>query len=306
MKVLKRKKRYVRKKRIVRAHSQHYHINPMRPRDTNKIPTGKEWVHQPKYDGSRSYLITTPRNTLLVNRRQVEKSRLYPELNQLHKNLGPGHIIDGEVVQITKEEPYGSFLGLSHRDRLKKAEPSIVKKYPLTFIAFDTIKANGKDITKYPLRYRDKVMRRIIPQHNKIKEIKNYQKPPTQQMRRAKAEGIISKKLSSSYQEGKTSSDWLKKKFTKEADLKVLGLTEGTGRRKKFFGAIRVGVYKNGRIREVAKVGSGFSDEQLRQYKKNLPPYLRVKYRKIGSDGRLMETRSLGPRYDITDKDTHL
>jgi bifunctional non-homologous end joining protein LigD len=278
----------------------------MRPKDTKKLPLGDDWVYQPKYDGTRSILITEPNDTKLINRRDVDKSRLYHELNFVHKEIGPGIMLDGEVVNITEDEPYGSFEGLSHRDRLKTTTPEVLKKYPLTFIAFDILKANNKDLTNKPLSYRDALMRRLLKRSKTVKLIKNFNEPPTKEMIKAHAEGIIAKDTNSSYKEGKTSKDWQKQKFTKEADLKVLGFTKGTGRRIDSFGAMKVGVQRHNKIVEVADVGTGFNDQQLKDIKKNPPKYARIKYRRIGSAGRLIEPRYLGGRNDIRDEDTHL
>lgn len=306
LKKKKYKKPYLRKGRIVKAHEQGYYVNPMRPKDAS-LPRPNGWVYEPKYDGTRIWLITTRNDTKLINRRRVDKSHLYPELDHLHKVLGSGMIIDGEVFSPSKKEPYGDFLALSKRDRLKSLKPNVTKMYPLRFVAFDIIRYKGKDVRQLPFEARRNLLLKVIPKKNMfIKVISGYSKPPIKMLRRAHAEGLVAKNIHSKYFPGKTRGDWIKKKFTKESDLKVMGFTPGTGKRKGLFGAIRAGAWKRGKIVEVANVGTGFSDAQLQEIKRDPPPYIRVKYRRVGSGGRLIEPRYIGPRYDLRDEDTHI
>jgi bifunctional non-homologous end joining protein LigD len=304
--ILRKKRAYIRRKRLIKAHMQRYHINPMRPKDTISLPKGNDWIFQPKYDGTRTIMITESNDTKIINRRFVDKSRLYNELNNIHKEIGSGHVLDGEVVNITSKEPYGSFEGLSHRDRLKESNPEAVKINPLSYVVFDALKIEGKDIRNKPLKERDELMRKTVSKSKIIIPIKNYKESPVSELRKNHAEGLVAKNLESKYYEGKTSNDWRKFKFTKEADVKVMGFTPGTGKRQGLFGAMKVGVKKHGRIVEVADVGTGFSDQQLRDIKKSPPEYARIRYRRIGSAGKFVEPRFIGSRDDITDKDTHI
>lgn len=304
--IKKRKKTFTRRGRKVKSHTQRYHVEPMRPQDSSKVELGKNKIHEPKYDGTRLFVITEPRDTKIINRRFVDKSRLYPELNNLHKEIGPGLWLDGEGVNITKKEPYGSFEGLSHRDRLKEVNDEMVREHPITFVAFDILRLKGKNIMGLPLRERKRILRMSVPRRRNIKPIETYSDPPERQMKKAGAEGIVSKDLDSTYKPGKTSREWIKKKFKKTADVKVLGLTPGAGKRKNYFGAMRVGVLKKGRMVEVAAPGTGFTDKQLHDIKKHTPKYASIRYRRIGSGGRMIEPVYLGPRNDIRDKDTHL
>src|SRR2546426_315619 len=74
-------------------------------------------------------------------------------------------------------------------------------------------------------------------------------------------EGIVAKKLGSAYV-AKRSRDWLKIKCQLRQEFVVGGYTEPQGSRARF-GALHLGLYDQGRLVYVSKVGTGFDDATL-------------------------------------------
>src|SRR5262249_13538401 len=74
--------------------------------------------------------------------------------------------------------------------------------------------------------------------------------------------------------EGKRSPAWVKLKCQRRQEFVVGGYTEprGSGRR---FGALHVGVYADGALRHVTRVGSGFDDDSQERIWKQLQPLAR-------------------------------
>jgi bifunctional non-homologous end joining protein LigD len=95
--------------------------------------------------------------------------------------------------------------------------------------------------------------------------------PPTQGVGKAvyeaacakNLEGIVAKKLGSTYRPGKRSKEWLKVKTTFDADVVIGGWTKGEGARSGTMGALLVGAYDGGKLRFLGSVGTGFSDRVL-------------------------------------------
>src|SRR5215471_13131190 len=71
-------------------------------------------------------------------------------------------------------------------------------------------------------------------------------------------EGIIGKRADSTYT-GRRSPEWVKLKCQRRQEFVIGGWTDprGSGRH---FGALHVGVYEDGKLRHVTRVGSGFDD----------------------------------------------
>lgn len=74
-------------------------------------------------------------------------------------------------------------------------------------------------------------------------------------------EGIVSKRLTSTYFQGRTRS-WLKLKFTKSDDFIVVGFTKLKGSWRNF-GALLLAYMDEGQFVYAGRVGTGFSDRSL-------------------------------------------
>jgi bifunctional non-homologous end joining protein LigD len=74
-------------------------------------------------------------------------------------------------------------------------------------------------------------------------------------------EGLVAKDVASPYVEGR-STKWLKVKVHQEDEFVIIGFTEPTGSRK-YFGALLLGAYDQGKMRFVRKVGTGFNQKTL-------------------------------------------
>ncbi|MCA9379432.1 DNA ligase, partial [Candidatus Dojkabacteria bacterium] len=92
-------------------------------------------------------------------------------------------------------------------------------------------------------------------------------------------EGVIVKKLGTTYDPGTRNFDWIKFKANSQAemvdtvDTVVLGYFRGRGVRAKFgIGALLVGVYNDadGKFYTTAKIGTGMKDEDLQRIKQEL------------------------------------
>jgi bifunctional non-homologous end joining protein LigD len=76
-------------------------------------------------------------------------------------------------------------------------------------------------------------------------------------------EGIVAKRLGSTYQPGKRSPAWRKVKVRREQEVVIGGWTKGTGNREDVFGAVLVGYYEDGALRYGGAVGTGFDRKLL-------------------------------------------
>lgn len=313
-------------------------IEPMRPSSLEEIPKNiKDYSIELKEDGSRAIGYFSKKDQAFINRRNVNKTEIYPELRDIHKKLRfkKNAVLDGEIVALKNGK--SDFKTLSERDRLKDKELIRIrsKTHPLEYHVFDILELDGKDLKKLSLKERKKILDQVVPDN--LKEVKEIRSKPFKQLlkeaKKKKEEGIILKKLDSPYEEGKLSKNWKKLKLLKENDIVILGFSEGTGKRKGLFGAILTGVYdqKSGKYRFTGKAGSGFNDEQLKEFKNkfdklklkkqpdiiNLPkeknvtfikPELvaRIRFLQLTKDNIMREGRFVTLRTDIDPKDTNL
>ena len=86
-------------------------------------------------------------------------------------------------------------------------------------------------------------------------------------------EGIMAKDLSSPYRSGVRTRDWLKIKAQKRQEAVICGFTEPRASRK-HFGALILGVYRDGQLSYAGHVGTGFDEQNLGFIYKKLKPLI--------------------------------
>src|SRR5665811_2399827 len=131
-------------------------------------------------------------------------------------------LLDGEVVSLDGGLPSFSYLAeRMHVSDARKARKLSATR-PVTFMVFDLLRLYGVDLTSRPLAERREALERIGLGGP------NTQVPPTYDDGEALyaatlaqgLEGIVSKRLSSTYSPGRRSRDWLK--FAHRASMSVV------------------------------------------------------------------------------------
>src|SRR6185436_5750518 len=99
-------------------------------------------------------------------------------------------------------------------------------------------------------------------------------------------EGIVAKRKKSEYQQARSKS-WLKIKTEQTDHFVVGGFTPPEGSRK-HFGALLLGLYKNGDLIHVGRAGSGFDDRTLAEAEELLKPLITKKnpFKEVPNDVR--------------------
>jgi bifunctional non-homologous end joining protein LigD len=86
-------------------------------------------------------------------------------------------------------------------------------------------------------------------------------------------EGIVAKRANSVYTPDKRSKAWLKIKVQRRQEVVIGGFTKNKSTIKPF-SALLLGVYENGKLRFVGKVGTGFSIDQQTKMLQNFAQYI--------------------------------
>jgi len=245
---------------------------PMLAKPTPKPFSKEGWIYEIKWDGFRA-IAYVKENLKLLSRNQTQIQEKFPELQEL-TILTQNVVLDGEIVIIKNKKPDFQVL-LERNQATKPLEISIqTKKSPASYMIFDILEKNQKNLTNLTLIERKKILRQTVKEGNHVfitdfieKKGEEYYKIVIEK----EFEGIIAKKKNSIYQPGTRSKNWLKIKKTKTVDCIIFGYTKGTGFREETFGALILGLYglKNQPI-FIGKVGSGFSDQDLMKLSKKL------------------------------------
>lgn len=224
-----------------------------------------DWEYEIKWDGYRALCFRNGGTTEIKSRNDKSfNEKFYPVFDAI-KQWKVKAVVDGEIVVVDSK-------GISRFNKLQnwRSEADGVLQYYL----FDILWYDGKSLLDLPLRERIKILKTIAPQNNAIIRLgfsivergiaffKNAQQMGL--------EGIIAKRLDSTYLPGDRSRDWLKIKVHKRQEVIIVGYTHNEGSPKRF-SSLLLGVYSNNRLRYAGKVGTGFNDkmqkEMMRQFK---------------------------------------
>lgn len=225
------------------------------------------WLYEIKWDGYRAICTVDEKGTVtLVSRNGLDFLPQFPELADLaHAFASLPVVIDGEIVSLddTGRSSFQRLQGSFNRNR-PSARGKDAEKFPLTFVAFDALYADGKDLRKVPLEERKALLERIIEDTNLVlysKHVRGSGRALFEQAKKNRLEGIVAKKSDSTYQE-RRSRDWLKIKTQLVQECVVGGYTEPRGSRKGF-GALLLGLYEGNALHYVGHVGTGFDGKLL-------------------------------------------
>jgi len=223
------------------------------------IPQTGDWLYELKFDGYRLLARVDAGDVKLFTRDAKDWTAKLPKQVEAIKALGLDSAwLDGEIVVLDKQG-VPSFQSLQNAfDQKSTAQ--------IVYFLFDLPYLNGRDLRDTPLRERHALLQKLLS--NVPPDILRYsaplQEPPQKLLDSACAlnmEGIIGKQANAPYT-GKRSSSWIKLKCQRRQEFVIAGYTEPQGSRK-FFGALLLGVYEDGKLRYAGRVGTGFDRSSL-------------------------------------------
>jgi bifunctional non-homologous end joining protein LigD len=234
--------------------------------------TAPGWFFELKLDGYRS-LATRNGAARLLSRNGNDLSSCFPEVIRALKALPFSRVLlDGEIVAMD-EAGRPSFQRLQQRARLSR-ELDIrhaAVENPVTYYAFDLLGFDDFDVRPLPLSARKALLRRLLPATGIIRVLDHFENDGEllyEQVQRLGLEGIVAKRAESPYRPGR-SATWLKIRSRKTDDFVVVGFTAPKGSRTGF-GALQVALFRDGTLVYSGRAGSGFSDAQLQQIRRDL------------------------------------
>jgi bifunctional non-homologous end joining protein LigD len=244
------------------------------PRDEAK------WGFEVKWDGIRTVAFLDHGHISLQGRNFSDFTPRYPEVRDLARELGARRVIlDGEVVAFDAEgRP--SFERLQSRMHLASdsAVRRRIKDTPVTYVIFDLLYLDGHSTLPLTYEQRRELLEKLglegpawrVPAFHR-----GEGSALLKATRELGIEGVVAKRLDSTYQPGARSSGWLKVKNVEEQDVVIGGWTPGEGGRSSTLGALAVGVYDDGKLSYAGKVGTGFTEKTLALVQRELAPLRR-------------------------------
>ena len=223
-------------------------IEPQLATLVDKPPAGPGWAHEIKFDGYRMQLRTVGGEATLLTRKGLDWSAKFPEIVALGAALDDG-IIDGEVVAL-------DHTGAPDFAALQAAISDGGTK-DLVFFAFDQLFDGNEDLRPQPLLERkQRLAAKLTGGAATFRYVDHFVTAGDAVLLsacRMDLEGIVSKKLDAPYSSGRSDS-WAKSKCRQGHEV-VLGGWTTTG---SAFRSLIAGVYRDGKLAHVGRIGTGF------------------------------------------------
>ena len=247
-------------------------VVPMLARAAPLPPDNGRWAYEIKWDGVRAITYSQPGELRLESRNLIDITDRYPELARLNRALSSHRaVLDGEIVAFDSSgrpsfEALQQRLGLSSRAQASRR----AKDAPVAYMIFDLLWLDGHSLMNLPyLERRERLDSLALrgPRWQTPEYVIGHGAELLAAAADQRLEGVIAKRIDSTYQPGARTGLWTKIKTSASEELVIGGWTPGKGRRSGGIGALLMGVHDaDGSLRYVGRVGSGLSEREIAKH----------------------------------------
>jgi DNA ligase-1 len=236
--------------------------------------TVSEWIAEWKWDGIRGQLIRRGQQSFIWSRGEELVNDKFPEILEFLDQLPDGTVLDGELLAYQEDSPL-PFSVLQTRITRKSLPKKILLEAPVSFIAFDLLEWEGKDLRNEPLAKRKAFLEELVQQANHPKFKLSSTLPfgsweelarVRENAREVQTEGLMLKKKDSLYETGRKRGAWWKWKLDPlHIDGVLIYAQKGHGKRADLFTDYTFGVWDGEVLVSFAKAYSGLTNAEIRE-----------------------------------------
>ena len=269
--------------------------NPVRMAQAGRLSSGAEIIDkigkcavEPKFDGFRLQIHRSADDVAIFSRNLENMTGMFPEVAEAVRSRldSQSAIIEGEAMGYDPGSLDFLPFQLTMSRRRKHGIAELAHSIPLKLLAFDVLYAGEEDLTPLPYSERRERLVRLVNPSESIDVTESIVTDDPEVIDTYFAnkiedglEGILVKRLESPYQAGKRNFNWIKLKgsykggLSDSLDCAIVGYWRGRGKRTAWgIGAILTAVWdaEEARLKTIARVGTGFSDEEWVQIRELL------------------------------------
>lgn len=230
---------------------------------------GGEWALEWKWDGIRALAHVEHGEVRLRSRNGIDVTARYPELHRLPEIVDGDALLDGEIVALD-EAGRPSFGVLQQRMGLTKPREiaAVAASVPVRLLLFDVLEADGVPLVDEPyLERRARLEALVHPRRGVPVEVpalaEGTPEEALEESRLLGLEGVMAKRVDSTYRPGARSDDWVKLKVTRTQEVVIGGYRRGVGTREGRIRSLLVGIPGEEGLEYAGRVGSGFREREL-------------------------------------------
>lgn len=214
------------------------------------------WAYEVKYDGYRTLAFVEGGEVRLQSTNLRDVTGSYPELAGLPGGVhAESAVLDGEFVVLDD----------AGRPRFELVQRH---EHPGVLFVFDVLRIGEHDTIGLPYEDRRRLLEQLVEPGDHW-AVPSYRVGGGAELLAAtgdqELEGIMAKRLGSTYVPGKRSPNWRKIKHRRRVDVTIGGFTRGEGNRTGAFGALLVGLPGDDGLVFAGGVGTGFTHRRLQE-----------------------------------------
>ena len=253
----------------------------MNAKAVDRIPSGEQWVYEPKWDGFRSLAFRDGETIALQSKAGQPLTRYFPELVEALRALPQQRfVLDGEIVIVIDAK-------LSFDDLLMRIHPAesrvrkLAAETPARLLLFDLlVDDNGRSLTSKPLIERRERLEAFMEKAGRtpameLSPVSADRKQADRWMAEFKAfgcDGVVAKLAGEPYHSGDREA-MQKIKRMRTADCVVAGFRYASGK-PGVIGSLLLGLYgDDGKLHHVG-FSSSFKAGERQELKKMLEPVM--------------------------------
>jgi bifunctional non-homologous end joining protein LigD len=224
-------------------------IEPMLLWRTAKLPEGKDWTYEIKWDGYRAIAFKTGGKVHLRSRNDNDFAPRYPSITQALAGLPDDTVMDGEIVALDE----------SGRPSFNVLQNYGTAQAPVFYYVFDVLVLKGTDLRGETLAARRAALTKLIGKLKEpIRESAVLDASLADILASVKAqglEGVVAKRRESHYEPEQRSGSWQKMRINQGQEFVIGGYTVG-GRT---FDALVFGYHVGKDLLFASKTRNGFT-----------------------------------------------
>ena len=203
-------------------------VTPMLIAEERPAFDDPDYLYELKPDGVRCFAYLDSDRTILRDKRNHDKTFIFPELNQMHKQVAKKKrcLVDGEIYfSMGRKQDFYEV----HRRALTTNKFKIelaFRKSPVSFMAFDILYWDGESVADQKLLDRKKLLQKAIKESERFtvsRFIEQHGIVLYNALEPQGFEGVVAKRKDSKYYFGKRTKDWIKCKALIDDDFIVCG-----------------------------------------------------------------------------------
>ena len=273
-------------------------MNPLKPMlaQTAEHPAAAlaslgEAAFEYKLDGARIQVHKHDTEVRVYTRQLHEVTARVPEVvEQVAALPARTLVLDGEAIALRGNGAPLPFQVTMRRFGRRLGVEQSRRELPLSVFFFDCLHADGDDLLDFTGAERYRRLAAEVPEGARVRRMQTSDPEAAQAFLDAALaaghEGVMAKSLAARYEAGNRGSGWLKIKPTHTADLVVLAVEWGSGRRRGWLSNLHLGARDvGGGFVMVGKTFKGLTDELLRWQTQSLLA------REVARDGAVVQVR---------------